>query len=82
MFRSTLICLLAAELFVAPAALAKPKPDKFQRCMANCDQLKEKVEKACKSAMPGGKCDGRGRGYADDIDKKCREDCDKKKNKK
>ncbi len=92
MFRSTPIFSLVAELLVAAllvagllvpiGAAAAPKPSKFERCVSGCDAMSEKMEKTCKAQMPGGKCDGRGRALVDDLDKKCKDSCEKKRGKK
>lgn len=80
MSRSTLTFWLVAELvLIAPAALAAPKGDKLARCLATCDQMKDRFEKSCKQTAQGGKCEGRGRALVSDMDKQCRDSCAKRK---
>ncbi|MBL8952509.1 MAG: hypothetical protein JNK82_17145 [Myxococcaceae bacterium] len=82
MSRSTLTFFIAAELLFASAVLAAPKPGRVEKCMANCDAVVAKMEKSCKAQMPGGRCDGRGRAIVDEVEKSCRDNCEKKRNKK
>ena len=80
MSRSMLIFSLVAELLVSGVAFAKPR--NTAKCLANCDAMQKKFEKSCKSQMPSGKCDGRGKALVDDLDKRCREECTATKKKK
>ena len=77
MSRSTLICSLAIELLFAPLAFAGD-PKGQEKCLANCETMHKKFEKTCKQTGQNGKCEGRGKGMVDDLDKACKDECAKK----
>ena len=77
MSRSTLTFSLIVELLLAPAAFAAKGG--AEKCLANCDTMHKKFEKACKTNGQGGRCEGRGKTMVDDLDKRCKEECAKRK---
>lgn len=67
---------LVAELLVAPAAMG----GSAETCQVNCAKLTKEFEKACKKSG-GGKCAGQAKALGNDLDKKCAEDCAKRRSK-